>query len=142
MPLDLPSLEAKLVASRRGGYCFEQNSVFQAALGALGFQVSSLIARVLWNRPPGAYTARSHMLLRVELDEGSFLADVGFGGLVQTAPLRLEHPSAELVTPPEENLSVGIEVSSQTNVSVNIGAKRSLTEMPSAPTKISDRKAA
>jgi N-hydroxyarylamine O-acetyltransferase len=30
------------------------------------------------------------MLIRVVLPEGDFLADVGFGGVVQTAPLRLE----------------------------------------------------
>ncbi len=30
--LDLASLQAKLVAGRRGGYCFEQNTLFQAVL--------------------------------------------------------------------------------------------------------------
>lgn len=88
--LDLASLQAKLVRGRRGGYCFEQNALFQAALEALGFRVQSLIARVLWNRPSDAPAPpRSHMLLRVDLPEGPFLADVGFGGHVQTAPLRL-----------------------------------------------------
>ncbi len=33
--LDLASLQAKLVAGRRGGYCFEQNLLFAAALGRL-----------------------------------------------------------------------------------------------------------
>ena len=47
--LDLPSLEAKLVSSRRGGYCFEQNTLFAAVLREVGFEVETLEARV---RPP------------------------------------------------------------------------------------------
>lgn len=76
--LDLPSLEAKLVARRRGGYCFEQNTLFAAMLRALGFTVDTLEARV---RPPGATAPlpRTHMALRVRLPEGDRLADVGFG---------------------------------------------------------------
>ncbi|MEO8926531.1 MAG: arylamine N-acetyltransferase, partial [Caulobacteraceae bacterium] len=61
--LDLDTLQAKLVRGRRGGYCFEQNAVFLAALEALGFKAQSLIARVLWNRPADAAPPpRSHML--------------------------------------------------------------------------------
>ncbi len=37
--LDLPSLEAKLVAGGRGGYCFEQDLLFAQVLSALGFKV-------------------------------------------------------------------------------------------------------
>jgi N-hydroxyarylamine O-acetyltransferase len=33
---------------------------------------------------------RTHMLLRIELDGATWLADVGFGGMTPTAPLRLE----------------------------------------------------
>src|SRR5690606_38543304 len=83
-------LEQKLVQGNRGGYCFEQNLLFMAALKALGFRVSGLAARVLWGRGEDAVTPRSHMLLKVELPEGTYLADVGFGGLTLTAPLRLE----------------------------------------------------
>src|SRR5439155_1519048 len=35
-------------------------------------------------------TPLSHMLLRVDLPEGRFLTDVGFGGQSPSAPLRLE----------------------------------------------------
>ncbi|RST87468.1 arylamine N-acetyltransferase [Aquibium carbonis] len=87
--LDLPSLEEKLVHARRGGYCFEQNTLFWKVLASLGFQVSGLAARVLWNQPDDTLNPRSHMLLRVELDGSTWLADVGFGGVTQTAPLRL-----------------------------------------------------
>ncbi|MCC6131377.1 MAG: arylamine N-acetyltransferase [Acidobacteria bacterium] len=77
--LDLASLESKLVGARRGGYCFEQNTLFAAVLSALGFEVATLEARV---RPPGAASVlpRTHMVLGVRVGEKAFLADVGFGG--------------------------------------------------------------
>jgi N-hydroxyarylamine O-acetyltransferase len=88
--LDLPSLEAKLVRERRGGYCFEQNALFRAVLEALGFAVTPLIARVVWMAPPDRPMGpRNHMLLKVDLAEGPFIADVGFGGQLISAPLRL-----------------------------------------------------
>jgi N-hydroxyarylamine O-acetyltransferase len=87
--LDPPSLYAKLVRGRRGGYCFEQNSLLLDVLGAIGFRSRGLAARVLWGRPPGTLGPRTHMLLRVDLAEGPYIADVGFGGLTPTAPLAL-----------------------------------------------------
>lgn len=87
--LDQSALEAKLVGSARGGYCFEQNLLFWRVLEQIGFHVSGLSARVLWNRPSTEVTPRTHMLLRIELDESTYLADVGFGGTTLTAPLKL-----------------------------------------------------
>ena len=89
--LDLASLQAKLIDSRRGGYCFEQNAVFRAALEEIGFAVTGLGGRVRWMSPPDAPLGpRQHMLLKVDLAEGSYLADVGFGACVLDAPLRFE----------------------------------------------------
>jgi N-hydroxyarylamine O-acetyltransferase len=87
--LDLESLQRKLVAGGRGGFCYEHNLLLGAALRALGFEVTDLAARVHWNVEPGVVRARTHMLLRVEIDGESFLVDAGFGGRVLTAPLRL-----------------------------------------------------
>ena len=50
--LDLGTLQRKLVHSRRGGYCFEQNILFKAVLETIGFKVTGLTARVLWMSPP------------------------------------------------------------------------------------------
>jgi N-hydroxyarylamine O-acetyltransferase len=100
VPLDAASLERKLVRDGRGGYCFEQNLLFRHVLKALGFRVTGLGARVLWNLPEDAIVARSHMLLRVDLAEGAYIADVGFGALTLTAPLRLE-TDIEQMTPHE-----------------------------------------
>ncbi|MBW8909998.1 MAG: arylamine N-acetyltransferase [Mesorhizobium sp.] len=98
--LDLASLQDKVFRQGRGGYCFEHNLIFMHALKALGFSVSGLAARVLWGQPDDALTARSHMLLRIELDGRSWIADVGFGGLTLTAPLLLQ-PDLEQQTPHE-----------------------------------------
>ncbi|HET6159312.1 MAG TPA: arylamine N-acetyltransferase [Dongiaceae bacterium] len=98
--LDVESLQQKLIRSRRGGYCFEQNGVLLHALRALGFRVAGLAARVVWNQPdPSTTPPRSHMVLRVELEEGIYLADVGFG-VSPTGPLRLEQ-DIEQQTPHE-----------------------------------------
>lgn len=87
--LELAALEQKMLRDGRGGYCFEQNLLFAGALRAIGFEVSGLIARVLWRAPEDAVTAQTHMLLRVELDGESWIVDVGFGGHVLTSALRL-----------------------------------------------------
>jgi N-hydroxyarylamine O-acetyltransferase len=98
--LDLPALEAKLLAPGRGGWCFEHNLLFAHVLESIGYPVRRLAARVRWNVPEHVTTARSHMLLLVKLPEGEHIADVGFGGLTLTAPLRLE-PGLEQATPHE-----------------------------------------
>ncbi len=93
--LDPDAVDAKLIAGGRGGYCFEQNSVFRRALQALGFRVTQLLARSRWNRPPDEIGPRTHMALVVHLGDGDWLADVGFGGCMMTAPLRLDRPDAQ-----------------------------------------------
>lgn len=87
--LDRPSLYAKLVRERRGGYCFEHNLLLLDVLSRFGFRAVGLAARVQWGRAPGTIGSRTHMLLRVDLSDGPYLADVGFGGLTPTAPLAL-----------------------------------------------------
>lgn len=76
--LDLVSLQAKLVQRRRGGYCFEHNTLFLAVLRASGFEVIPCEARVRL----GAMEVlpRTHMLLLVTLAGAHWLCDVGFGG--------------------------------------------------------------
>ena len=53
--------------ARRGGYCFEQNGVFERVLRELGFNVRSLLGRVVLSNPP-ALPPRTHRLLLVELE--------------------------------------------------------------------------
>jgi Arylamine N-acetyltransferase len=88
--LETAALERKLVHEGRGGYCFEQNLLLQAVLREIGFEVSGLIARVLWTQPEDAITAQTHMLLRVEMAGESWLVDVGFGGQTLVGVLWLQ----------------------------------------------------
>jgi len=92
VPVDISSaaVERKLVREGRGGYCFEQNLLFADVLRAVGFEVSELIARVLWTQPEDAITAQTHMLLRVQIGGENWLADVGFGSQTLSGALRLQ----------------------------------------------------
>ena len=78
----------KVVAERRGGFCYELNGAFAALLRALGFDVTMLSARV-----PCADGTTSpefdHMTLLVRIDGERWLADVGFGECF-LHPLRLD----------------------------------------------------
>jgi N-hydroxyarylamine O-acetyltransferase len=85
--LALADLERKFLDQGRGGYCFEHNTLFAAALREAGFESSTLLGRV--RRGPPERWARTHMVLRVAIDGEPWLADVGFGatGLVEPMPL-------------------------------------------------------
>ncbi len=72
-------IERKLVAERRGGYCFEQNLLLKAGLEALGAQVQLLLARVRLGAPAGSTRPRGHLVLRVHEGGAVWHADVGFG---------------------------------------------------------------
>ena len=87
--LDLGSLQRKMIAGGRGGYCFEQNMLFRGGLRSLGFDVTSLQVRVVRGLAIDAPRPMLHMALQVNLPEGLYLADVGFGNLAPTAPLKL-----------------------------------------------------
>ena len=99
--IDLPSLERKLLHDGRGGYCFELNSLFLALLQTLGFEARALTARVIMGAEAGTVTARSHMLNLVRVEGVDHVVDVGFGGMVPTAPLRLDTELAQ-ATPHED----------------------------------------
>ena len=99
--LDPASLQAKLIEAGRGGYCFEQNTLFADVLRQLGFKVQEATARVRWNVPEGVHTPRVHCLLFVAAEGDDYLADVGFGGNVLTGPLKLRSREAQ-ATPHEE----------------------------------------
>lgn len=93
-------LERKLVDEQRGGYCFEHNLLLSHVLRQLGFKVTGLAARVLWNRPEPISVPRTHMLLVVNFAAEPYIVDVGFGGLTLTGVLRLA-PDIEQSTPHE-----------------------------------------
>ena len=78
--LEPGDLQQKLVANRRGGYCFEQNLLLKAALEALGvIDVEMFLARVRIGAVPGGARPRAHLVLGVQIDGARWHADVGFG---------------------------------------------------------------
>ncbi len=93
--LGLDDLQRKLVGERRGGYCYEHNTLLAAVLEALGFTVVPMLARVRWQVPEEVATGRSHLCLRVPVDGAEWLVDAGFGGMGATAPLRLGTESVQ-----------------------------------------------
>ena len=77
---------AKMVKGRRGGWCYEMNGLFGAALAALGFRVTRLCGAVD-REIIGDLVIGNHLALRVDLDR-PYLADVGLGdGIVEPVPL-------------------------------------------------------
>lgn len=48
--LNEKALFQKIVENKRGGYCFELNTLFGKLLETMGFCVYSVAARVLWNK--------------------------------------------------------------------------------------------
>jgi len=85
--IDITDIFHKLVTEKRGGYCYEQNSLFKEVLQSLGFNMKTHLARVLWSSKDGSETARTHMLLTTDIEGKKYLVDVGFGSMTLTAPI-------------------------------------------------------
>lgn len=78
LSLAIDDLFDKIVLRKRGGYCYELNGLFSRMLGALGYSVTMVSARVL--RENGSYGPEfDHLALIVHLAGADYLVDVGFG---------------------------------------------------------------
>ncbi len=76
--LDINKIYDKIIPSRRGGFCYELNGLFNWLLISLGYKSVMLSARV-FNSSTGEYGPEfDHMTLLVKSDK-DYLADVGFG---------------------------------------------------------------
>ena len=76
--IEIPAIYEKIVEKGRGGWCYEMNGIFGWALKELGFRVTRATGSVM-REMGGDASNGNHLVLRVELDEGLYLADVGFG---------------------------------------------------------------
>jgi N-hydroxyarylamine O-acetyltransferase len=90
VPIDLPSVEQKVLFDGRGGYCYELNQMFLALLQELGFDARGITGRVVLGGPADAHTARTHRMSLVILEDVRYITDVGFGGMVPSSPLHLD----------------------------------------------------
>ena len=86
--LELGDIQRKLIGSQRGGYCFEHASLFEAVLQAIGFRTSCHLARVVLAARKHL-SSRTHLFVLVDLPEGRFVADPGFGGPTAPGPVPL-----------------------------------------------------
>lgn len=91
--LSRDALFDKMVRHRRGGYCYEQNGLLRYLLSDMGFDVTVMTGRVVYQVPEWetAQIARTHQVsvVRIPGVGGSFLVDVGFGGQTLTSPIRM-----------------------------------------------------
>src|SRR5436189_5302008 len=90
--LALIDLERKFLDDGRGGYCFEHNTLFAAALGDAGFASTALLGRV--RKGPPERWCRTHMVLRLPIGRDVWPADVGFGGIGRLRPVPLRAGAA------------------------------------------------
>jgi N-hydroxyarylamine O-acetyltransferase len=76
--IERPQIFEKIVRNRRGGWCYEMNGLFGWALAELGFCMTRSAGAVM-REAAGDESVGNHLVLKVELEEGLYLADVGFG---------------------------------------------------------------
>ena len=89
----IPSLNTedmlkKIVAEKRGGYCFELNGLFWRLLESIGFKTWCCAAKIVLNRDYPMPLV--HRIVIVELEEKKFFCDVGFGGPVPACPIEIQ----------------------------------------------------
>jgi N-hydroxyarylamine O-acetyltransferase len=88
LPLDFASLHDRIVARRRGGYCFEQNGLMFGVLDELGFAPEMYLARVIYNED--VHPGLTHRVTLIEQDGEKYLLDVGFGPDGPRVPVTME----------------------------------------------------
>ncbi|GHB60285.1 putative arylamine n-acetyl transferase [Streptomyces xanthochromogenes] len=76
-PLDLDSVQAKMVGTARGGTCFEHVTLYAAALERLGFSFFVVQGRVRMGST--RIRPETHAMVIVELEGRRWLSDIGFG---------------------------------------------------------------
>jgi len=85
--LDPAAAYEKIVVRGRGGWCYEMNGLFGAMLQKVGFKVTRMAGAAM-REQRGDFMIGSHLVLLVELPQGPWIADVGFGdGALEPFPL-------------------------------------------------------
>lgn len=95
LSLDVESLFQKIVVEKRGGYCFEQNKLMYQILKDLGFDVSSKLGRVVYNRDEDV--PRTHRMTIVKIAKENYLVDVGFGAYAPNCIVPLDGEKVDVL---------------------------------------------
>jgi len=95
--LNEPALWDKVITRKRGGFCYELNSMFAWLLKQIGFQVIYLNARVHQEKDNTYGIDFGHLALLVTMQNKStrWLVDVGFGDTF-TAPLNIDDSNEQI----------------------------------------------
>jgi N-hydroxyarylamine O-acetyltransferase len=88
VPLDLDSIQEKIVRRGRGGWCLEQVVLMAAVLDRIGFTFTAFAGRTRI-RTGSRFGPALHVALCVELDGERWLQDVSFGAHGLHEPIRL-----------------------------------------------------
>ena len=85
--LDPGAIQEKLVTHRRGGVCHEHNLLFAAVLEHAGYAVRRVLTRV--HDDGKVLLPRGHSSLLVDVEDETWLCDVGYGsdGILEPVPL-------------------------------------------------------
>lgn len=78
----------KVVNNRRGGYCFELNTLFYKLLLACEYDAFPILARVI--KMGESFLPPLHRLTIVKYEENLYVCDVGFGGAQPGFALKIE----------------------------------------------------
>ncbi|NXR12951.1 ARY2 protein, partial [Semnornis frantzii] len=98
--LDLEASYNKIVRRNRGGWCMENNHLLSWVLKTLGYDVTLLGSRVYVPEYDAYAEEIDHLLLKVVLDEKSYIVDGGFGMAYQLwEPMELVSGTDQLQTP-------------------------------------------
>ncbi len=111
--LDLEKIYQKIIIKKRGGFCYELNSLFNELLRGIGFDTFLISGRVY--RDNDTYGPEfDHMAIIVTLECKLFLVDVGFGKFI------LEPLNFEIDNPQIDNYGTfSIDKFDDVNYSVN-----------------------
>lgn len=95
--IELDAIYNKLIKQKRGGYCYEMNGLFYIVLKTLGFDASLHLAEVVYDTDSYRQREPRHAFIIVNLDEKTYLVDVGYGrnGLIR--PLSIDHHEQQSV---------------------------------------------
>ena len=86
--LEPADIAEKILQRQRGGYCFEVNGLFAMALAALQIRYFFIAASPVNHH--NVKKARTHMAVVVQIDDGQWLCDCGYGGYGLREPIRID----------------------------------------------------
>ncbi|KAJ3415946.1 40S ribosomal protein S28 [Chytridiales sp. JEL 0842] len=99
--VNVNDLHQELVLNKRGGYCFQQNTLLVSALYALGFEeIRYGVSRTaLWNEgfEDFMWGGTTHMIVFVTINGKVFLVDAGFNAIGLSGPIEV-HDGSEVVS--------------------------------------------